>query len=100
MGSKRGPLSKAEKFYITEHAKANKDINEIAIDLDRPVKSIEPCYTKAQKEKASGLTAGDQFAKHKGSIVMTENASTLADAKKRRFKTPTLTPECITKAKK
>lgn len=100
MASKRGPLSKAETFYITEHAKVGKDINEIALDLDRPVKSIQPSYTKAQKEHSKGLIAGDQFAKHKGSIVMTENASTLADAKKKRFKAPTLTSECITKAKK
>lgn len=100
MASKRGPLSKAETFYITEHAKSGKDINEIALDLDRPLKSIEKCYVKAQKENSHSLIAGDQFAKHKGSIVMTENASTLADARRKRSKVPPTVSECITKAKK
>jgi hypothetical protein len=88
MASKRGPLSKAEVFYITEHAKTGKDINDIALDLDRTIKSIEKCYTKAKKEISSkSLTAGEQFAKHKGSIVMTENASTISDAR-RKVKVP------------
>lgn len=98
MASKRGPLSKAETFYITEHAKSGKEISEIAVDLDRPIKSIEKCYTTAQKESAKSLTVGEQFAKHKGSIVMTENASTLSDATRRRS-LPTKTKDCVTKIK-
>lgn len=99
MASKRGPLSKAETFYITEHAKINKDIQEIALDLDRPIKSIEKCYTKAQKDNAASLTVGDQFAKHKGSVVMTENASSMADSTKTRS-IPTRVKNCVTSAKK
>lgn len=99
MASKRGPLSKAEVFYITEHAKNGKEINEIAQDLDRPAKSIEKCYTQAQKENTNILNAGNQFAKHKGSVVMTENASTLGDAR-RKIKTTQKTQNCITSAKK
>lgn len=100
MASKRGPLSKAEIFYVTEHAKAGKDISEIAVDLDRPLKSIEKCYTKAQKELSSKpLTAGDQFARHKGSIVMTENASTISDAR-RKVKVPQNKQNCVTVVKK
>lgn len=99
MASKRGPLSKAEVFYISEHAKGGKDINEIAIDLDRPVKSITKCYTKAQSEHNKPLTAGSQFARTKGSIVMTENASTLADAKRKNAQ-PSQQTNCITSIKK
>ena len=101
MGSKRGPLSKAETFYIVEHAKSGKDISDIAVDLDRPVKSIEKCFTQAQKENANNkiLTAGDQFAKHKGSVVMTQNASTIGDARRKNIKT-IKSPNCITSAKK
>lgn len=100
MASKRGPLSKAEVFYITEHVKSGKDINEIATDLDRPMKSIEKCYTKVQKEISSkSVTAGEQFARHKGSVVMTENASTIGDAR-RKIKVPKSKQNCITVAKK
>jgi hypothetical protein len=98
MASKRGPLSKAETFYITEHAKKGIEIQQIATDLDRPIKSIEKCFVKAQKEQVSILNAGSQFAKHKGSIVMTENASTLGDAARKRQKP--ITQSCITKIKK
>lgn len=99
MPNKRGPLSKAETFYISEHAKMGKEIGEIATDLDRPIKSIEKCYTKAQKEKSKSLTVGDQFAFHKGAVVMTENASTMSDAT-RKTRNLTRPQDCVTKAKK
>jgi hypothetical protein len=98
MASKRGPLSKAEVFYISEHAKSGKDINEIATDLDRPVKSIEKCYTTAQTKTQKPLTAGSQFARTKGSVVMTENASTLADTKRKQRVVPSKT-NCTTTIK-
>lgn len=99
MASKRGPLSKAEVFYVTEHAKSGVDINTIALDLDRPIKSIEKCFTKAKKETSSkGLTAGDQFARHKGSVVMTENAATISDAR-RKVRLTQKTQNCVTQAK-
>jgi len=99
MANKRGPLSKAETFYIVEHAKAGKNINEIATDLDRPVKSIEKCYKSASKENNNSLTVGNQFAKYKGSVVMTENASSLAD-QRRKINTPSRSQECVTRVKK
>lgn len=99
MSSKRGPLSKAEVFYISEHAKIGKDISEIASDLDRPVKAIDKCYTKAQKENAESLTVGGQFARHKGSVIMTENASTMSDSTRSKS-APSTVKNCVTKAKK
>lgn len=98
MASKRGPLSRAETFYITEHAKSGIDIQQIATDLDRPIKSIEKCFVKAQKEQTSILNAGSQFAKHKGSVVMTQNASTLGDASRNRVKQQH--NPCVTKIKR
>lgn len=98
MASKRGPLSKAELFYITEHAKSGKAVQDIAVDLDRPVKSIEKCFTKAQKEAESSLTAGSQFIKHKGATIMTENASTLGDSSRKNRK-QTIN-SCVTTIKK
>jgi hypothetical protein len=99
MASKRGPLSKAETFYITEHAKSGKDINEIATDLDRPAKSIQKCYTSAVKNNEKTSIVGDQFARQKGAVVMTENASTMSDAtrKKRNLTRP---QDCVTSVKK
>lgn len=98
MASKRGPLSKAETFYITEHAKTGKNINEIAADLDRAVKSIEKCYTLATKENNEAFVVGNQFAKYKGSVVMTENASTMAD-ERRKANIPTKSQDCITRVR-
>ena len=97
MASKKGPLSRAETFYITEHAKYGKDIAEIAKELDRPIKSIEKCFTTAKTETNRPLTVGDQFARHKGSIVMTENASSMSDTTKSKcLKRPN---NCVTRIK-
>lgn len=98
MASKRGPLSKAEVFYITEHAKSGKNIQDIATDLDRPAKSIEKCYTQAQKSSPNSFTVGNQMARSKGSVVMTENASSMSDVT-RKNKRPLPTQSCITKIK-
>jgi|688.fasta_scaffold35630_6 hypothetical protein len=99
MASKRGPLSRAEVFYIQEHVKSGKNIDEIASDLDRPAKSIEKCVTQAQKANApKRLTAGDQFARKSGSVVMTENAATIADAR-RKTRVPSDAKNCVTKVK-
>jgi hypothetical protein len=98
MASRRGPLSKAETFYVTEHAKLGKEIQEIATDLDRPIKSIEKCYTKTQKENKEVFNVGSQMARHKGSVVMTENASTLSDST-RKVQVPTSAQNCVTKIK-
>lgn len=98
MPNKRGPLSKAETFYIEQHVKAGKPTEEIASDLDRNVKSISSYVEKVQKENPpKRFTAGDQFARTKGSVVMTENASTLIDAT-RKNRTKKII-DCITKVK-
>ena len=101
MANKRGPLSKAETFYVQEHIKLGKAIDEIAADLDRPAKSIEKCAAKAKKETSSSttarITAGDQFIKQRGAVVMTQNASTMGDV--RRGNTKPTSSNCISKIK-
>jgi hypothetical protein len=80
---KRGPLSKAEIFYI--EGNFNKlSHNQIASDLNRPVKSIDNYVSKIPREKKekNNLTVGDQFVRQGGATIMTENASTLSDSKK------------------
>jgi hypothetical protein len=108
MANKRGPLSKIEIFYILEHVKIGKDINDIALDLDRPIKSIEKYIKKSQPSKSSQqaqqanttsprLTAGDQFIKRGGTVVMTENASTISDSRKKSISSKN--QSCITKVR-
>lgn len=110
MASKRGPLSKVEIFYVEEHIKIGKNLNDIATDLDRPVKSIEKFAKKLSKPSKTSqqikqenvtsprLIAGDQFIKQRGSTIMTENASTISDSRRRSISSKT--QNCVTKVKK
>ena len=93
--SKRGPLAKAEKFYITNHVDKI-DLETLAKDLDRTVNSIRKYANKVSEEQPLRLL--DQFAKNgKGSVVMTENASALIDANRKT--TRTNRENCVTKIK-
>jgi hypothetical protein len=95
---KKGPISKIESFYIDNNR--DKDIAEIAVDLDRSVASIEKYLKKNVTEapRQTSVKAGDQFARNdRGSVVMTENASQMSDAKRKSvIKKPT---HCVTKIK-
>lgn len=96
--TKKGPLSKAEAFYIDGNYK-DMDVVDIANDLNRTITSIESYIKKHHsKERVSGTKAGDHFHSHKGSTVMTENASTMSDAK-RNVSTNNLNPKCTTRIK-
>ena len=95
---KKGQISKIESFYIDNNR--DKDIAEIAVDLDRSVASIEKYLKKNVTEapRQTSVKAGDQFARNdRGSVVMTENASQMSDAKRKSvIKKPT---HCVTKIK-
>lgn len=78
--TKKGPLSKAERFYIEGHL--DKPLEDLCKDLDR-AKSTITKYLKTvavdDQEKAETLLF-QQFARNnKGSTVMTENASQMGD---------------------
>jgi len=97
MAKKRGPIGKVEAFYIEQHYK-NTPIADIAVDLDRPISSVEK-YIKTNIVKSSttnALKAGDQFVRQNGATIMTENASTLTDATRKK---PVKNKNCITKIK-
>jgi hypothetical protein len=98
---KKGPIGKVEGFYIEQNYK-NMEIAQIATDLNRQITSVEN-YIKKHIVKAtqtvatsSGLKAGEQFIRQDGITIMTENASTLGDAKKVKS---TKSNPCITKIK-
>jgi hypothetical protein len=82
---KRGPLSKVEAFYVL-HNYPTIDSATIAVDLDRPVSAIDNFIKKnvVKEKEMHSLNASEQFHHHKGSTVMTENASTLADELKKQ----------------
>lgn len=83
--TKKGPLSKAETYYIDGNHR-DMDVAQIALDLNRTIHTVETYIKKnhAKKEHVAGTKAGDHFvSNNKGSTVMTENASTMSDAKRK-----------------
>lgn len=102
MANKKGPLGKVETFYIDEQIKSGKQIEEIATDLNRPQSIVQSYLTKAKKnasKNTSSITANDQFVRQNGATIMTQNASTLIDEKRKFSKTSTKNKNCITKIK-
>lgn len=98
---KKGPIGKIEAFYIEQNYK-NMEIAQIATDLNRPITSVEN-YIKKNIVKttqttatSNSLKAGDQFVRKDGITIMTENASTIGDAKRQKVARPN---PCITKIK-
>jgi hypothetical protein len=100
MPRKKGPLSKAETFYIEQHVKLGSTIDVIAHDLDRTQQSIEEAFNKIQTQHAanSRVTVGTQMARQAGVTIMTENASTMSDST--RKKTKNTIQNCISIIKK
>lgn len=84
--TKKGPLGKAERFYIENHL--DKPLEELCKDLDRAKSTIEKYLKKVVVEdttKAETLLY-QQFARNgKGSTVMTQNAAEMADEKRAKF---------------
>lgn len=94
--AKKGPIGRAEGFYI-EHHISTKTIAELSEELDRTVSSIETFVKKNNIKPSNRLTVGDQLARSKGSVVMTENASSLSDITKQKIVKHSET--CISKIK-
>jgi hypothetical protein len=92
--TKKGPLSKAERFYITHHSE--NDIDDLCKDLDRAKSSVKKFLdTLPKKEKKDSLLY-QQFGRNdKGSTVMTQSASEMADAKRPEFN-QRKRPACVT----
>ena len=94
--SKRGPLSKIEKFYIENNLE--KGVDELSLDLDRAKSVVKAyankCTPKVQKKET---VLSDQIHSYKGSTVMTENASMIADDIRNNFTRKDRTrPSCVT----
>lgn len=96
--AKKGPLNKIESFYVEQNKNLGKNLQQIADDLDRPLSSIENYIAKHLPEKKNtklAISAGEHFSRQKGVTIMTENASTIADATRKKAKDLSR-PSCIT----
>jgi len=98
--TKTGPLSKAEKFYIENKYPDGATVDELAKELDRTKKSVQNFVKKSDlKPEKKETLLSQQFANNnKGSIVMTPNASVMADDMRPSFnQNKSQRRKCITK---
>jgi hypothetical protein len=106
--AKKGPIGKVEAFYIDHHYQLLTP-TDLANELDRTVRSIElyikknhtdnkKSTTTIKENNSNQLTAGDQFIRKDGVVIMTENASTISDEVK-KYSKKTLPNHRITKIK-
>jgi hypothetical protein len=98
MANKKGPLSKVETFYVDAQVKLGTSIENISTDLNRPQSLVESYIAKAFKKKEATATS-DQFARQSGATIMTENASSMIDEKRKKSPLPAKTLSCVTKIK-
>jgi len=82
---KKGPLGKAEEFYIKEQHKTI-SLDDMCKELDRAKtlvkRHIVKCKKQEDKETEEAFTVGSQFGIRNGSVVMTQNASQMSDSVK------------------
>ena len=101
--SKRGPLSKIEKFYIENNYEL--DVDQLSSDLDR-AKSVVRAYaervqknkrnTEDTKAKTEPTHLASQIPSSKGSMIMTENGSTISDDFRKKSQFLGRRSECTT----
>lgn len=94
--AKKGPMGKAEAFYIEEKFKSGQSIEQIAADLDRAIGSVEK-HLKKNKVEAPKTLIDQQFARQSGATIMTENASSMIDANRQKPKN--INQSCVSKIK-
>ncbi len=103
--TKKGPLSKAEKFYIENHTDLS--ISSLCKDLDRAKSTVNkfletlPDVKQEQGPAPVAIketTTMSQFARNgKGSTVMTENASVMSDEHRGKRDLPPRSQRCTTR---
>jgi len=93
--TKKGPLGKAEKFYIEEKC-WTQDARQIAKELDRAIGLVEE---HANTFQAESTIAKSKFGRQSGAVVMTQTASQMGDDHRGKLK-KTTTNNCVTTIKK
>ena len=86
--TKKGPLGTAEIFYVESHYK-NKEVDEIAKELDRPLVTIQRRVDELVKaEPTKTVSSGGLMARREGVVTMTEGASSRSDIAKTKTRNP------------
>lgn len=92
--TKKGPLSKAEKFYIENNRQL--DLKALCKDLDRAQSTVEKFLSTLPEVKET-TRLYEQFARNdKGATVMTQTAAETADDFRGRINQTTKTKSCTT----
>jgi hypothetical protein len=82
--TKKGPLGKAEIFYVRGHYE-KQDVEKIAKDLDRALSLIRKQIAKFEEgQPKKKPVSGEKMARRDGVVVMTETASSMSDSVKAR----------------
>ena len=102
--TKTGTLSKAEQFYIEHKFPEGVTVDDLAKELDRTKKSIQTFVDKndikTSLDSRKETLLSQQFARQRGSTVMTPNASIMADDMRPAFnQNKSARKRCITKIK-
>ena len=96
---KKGPLGKAEEFYIQEKHDTM-SVDQISKELDRAKvlvkRHIVKCKKLKEEEEEKAFTVGSQFGIRNGSVVMTQNASQMSDETKSNITVTSRQSSCIT----
>ena len=96
--TKKGPLSKAEKFYIkSKHD--DTELHTLCKELDRAKSIVSTHIDKCKKEenKSKRNDISSQFASNdNGATVMTPNASEMADAMRGKAPEASRKNNCVT----
>ena len=80
-------LSNVEKFYIEEHV--NTSIEDLTKEIGKPESLIQSLVDKIKEKQSATTKVEDLMAKNNnGSVIMTEGASSLADEKRAKSKSP------------
>ena len=94
--TKKGPLSKAEKFYI-ENKHGETELNTLCKELDRAKSIVKTHVDKCKKNENTGHDIGSQFASNdNGATVMTPNASEMADSMRGQTTETNRQHKCVT----
>ena len=97
--TKKGPLGKAEKYYVEGHYKTL-EAKQIAKELDRPIGAVKKHIETVKKEEPEDvINAGTSMARQEGVVTMTETASELAATSKTRTNNHSRRTGCVTGTK-
>jgi len=95
--SKTGPLSVAEKFFISKKYK-EMELEDLSKELKRTQSIIQEYIEEYERENPDEFNVASQMSSSRGTTVMTQNASEMIDELRPRRKPGR--PDCTTEIKR